>query len=198
MDDKKKKQAVQRNFIESLKDLSGNMIKTTRHDLVGGIVKTAGQQLFGLGSFNDPAEFGQAPMNQIENKEKFQWSNQEITSLRVQERMIFKQAEEEVRLQIEAIRLELIKLIKEAQKISEEVKVAAVQAPVEPGIYHVSFFEQLRNLIIFLRKNVCESRNWLATCNSRAKKRNFYWGQVKKSGTKFMLSQERYMSTQAG
>ena len=82
--------------------------------------------------------------------------------------------------------------------MSKEVEIAAMQAPVEPGVYHLNFLEKLRETIIFLSKSIKESFNWLAVCNSRAKKRSHYWSQVKKSGTKYMLSQERYMATQAG
>jgi hypothetical protein len=199
MNDKKKKQIVRKNFLESLKEIGGNVAKTTAKDVIAGVAKAAPRQILGgLPSQSPFGEFGQDQMPTPENKERFQWSRQEFTDIRIQERMIFKKAEQEVKLEIEAIRDELLKLVKSSQRLAKQVEIAAIQAPVAPGVYHVTFLEKLRGFIIFLRKNITESRNWLATCNAKAKKRNYYWNQFKKSGTKFMLSSERYMATQAG
>ncbi|MCJ7827918.1 DUF5660 domain-containing protein, partial [Patescibacteria group bacterium] len=122
----------------------------------------------------------------------------EYTNLLKQEQKLRRESQQEVTLQIQALRTELIELVKSVKNMSREVEVAAMQAPVEPGVYHLIFFEQLRETIVFLTKSLKESFNWLAVCNRRAKKRSHYWSQVQKSGTKFMLSQERYMATQAG
>jgi uncharacterized phage-associated protein len=80
----------------------------------------------------------------------------------------------------------------------QEVEKATKIEPVDPGLYHLNFFEKLKQTIITLRKKIEDSANWLALFNQRSKKKNYYWSQVRKSGTKFMLSQERYMATQAG
>jgi len=76
--------------------------------------------------------------------------------------------------------------------------VASKLEPVEPGVYHLNFFERPKQAIIIFRKKIEDSASWLALFNQRAKKRGYYWTQFKKSGTKFLLSQERYMATQAG
>jgi hypothetical protein len=74
-----------------------------------------------------------------------------------------------------------------------------MQAPVSPGIYHRHFFAQLKSFIQDIRRRVQDSKHWLAVANSRASKRQgFFWGQAQKSGTKFLLSQERYMATTTG
>lgn len=122
----------------------------------------------------------------------------EFWDLRHQEKLLFTRNERETRLQIEAIQEELKKLALSTKNLTKEVEIAVKQAPVEPGVYHLTFFENLRQLLVFFRKKVKESATWLAASNQRGKKRNFYWAQVKKSGTKFMLSQERYMATQSG
>jgi hypothetical protein len=78
--------------------------------------------------------------------------------------------------------------------------VAAMQAPVNPGIYHQNFFASLRTFISNMRLRIQESRNWLAASNARASKKgkSAYWTQAKQSGTKFTLSSERYMVTSTG
>lgn len=194
MDSKKKKQLVRKNFLESLKEIGGGVAKSASEDLVRGIPKTAARQILGGPSIGE-----QSPDNlPLDNKEKFQWSRQEFTNFRSQEHLLFKQAEEEVKVQIEAIRAELLKLIQSADELSQEVKIAITQEIVDPGTYHLTFLERIHGFIIFLRKNIAESRNWLALANQRSKKRGHYWQQFKKSGTKFLLSAERYMATQAG
>jgi hypothetical protein len=115
-----------------------------------------------------------------------------------QEKLVFSRKQEEIKAQITAIQEELKKLISEAAGLAKEVEVAVEQSVVNPGIYHLNYFDKLRQLLILLRKKVADSRTWMHTVNSRTKRRSYFWGQVQKSGTKFLLSQERYMSTQAG
>ena len=134
----------------------------------------------------------------IQKERFFRKAQGEFWDLRRQENLLFTRNERETRLQVEAIQEELKKLALSTKNLTKEVEIAAKQVPVEPGVYHLNFFEKLRQSLVFLRKKVEESATWLAAFNQRAKKRNYYWGQVKKSGTKFMLSQERYMSTQFG
>ncbi|HUW21775.1 MAG TPA: DUF5660 family protein [Candidatus Bathyarchaeia archaeon] len=201
MDDIKKKKIIKRNFLESLKDIGSGFGQSVKKDVLGGVTKNSFDQMFGRSpqsSFSGSESSSEKFASDFERKEKFKWSGQDFTNIRTQERVIFKKAEEEVKLQIQAIRSELIKLVQGTQELAKEVKIAAMQAPLEPGVYHLTFLEKLREFIIFMRKNISESRHWLALCNQKSKKRNYYWGQVRKSGTQFMLSQERYMSTQTG
>ena len=75
----------------------------------------------------------------------------------------------------------------------------AIEAEIEnPGTYHVNFFEKLKKFIIQLRKQVAESGNWLEISNQRKVAQRHYWGNVKKSGTKYMLSHDRSVATQPG
>lgn len=134
----------------------------------------------------------------IQKERLFRRVQGEFWDWRHQEKLLFTRNDQETKLQVEAIQEELKKLALSTKNLTKEVEIAAKQVPVEPGIYHLSFFEKLRQSLVFLRKKVEESATWLAAFNQKDKKRNYYWGQVKKSGTKFMLSQERYMSTQFG
>lgn len=114
------------------------------------------------------------------------------------ERLVFSEAEQQVKLQIRAIQEELKRLALSTKDLAKEVEIAAIQAPVDPGVYHLNFLEKIRRQIILFKKRIEESATWLGEFNHRAKKRGHYWTQFKKHGTKFLLSQERYMSTQAG
>lgn len=99
--------------------------------------------------------------------------------------------------QIEAIRQELKELAKSLKGLHQEVTNAVASEPVDPGIYHVNFYEQLRSFLAVLRQQIEDSRNWLAAFNTRKKKMG-YWGMYKKHGTTFGLSSERSLATSAG
>lgn len=142
---------------------------------------------------------GQAkPPEQISPEEVSRRYQEQFWRARRQEQLVFSRAQQETQLQIKAILEELKKLVDSTKNLTKEVEIAAEQVPVEPGVYHLTFFEKLRRAIILFKKRIEESATWLAEFNQKAKKRNYYWAQVRKSGTKFMLSAERYMSTSAG
>jgi hypothetical protein len=103
----------------------------------------------------------------------------------------------ETKQQIEAIRVELKALAQSLKGLHQEVLTAVETAPVDPGIYHLNFFEQLRSFLKVLRTQIEDSRSWLSSSNSRKKKMG-YWGMYKKHGTSFGLSQERSLATSAG
>ena len=116
---------------------------------------------------------------------------------RRQDFLVFSQKEQQRYREIEALQQQLIELLKDTQGLSQEVDVAIKQQLVDPGTYHVNFFHRLRQFIQLLRKKIQDSHTWLIVFNHRASQKG-YWGQVQTSGTKFMLSHERYMVTQTG
>jgi hypothetical protein len=107
------------------------------------------------------------------------------------------QIEQETRQQLQAVRAELASLAKSLKNLHQEVQTAIAQEPVDPGIYHLNFYEQLRSFMQVLRQQIEDSRTWLSTFNSRKKKLG-YWGMYKKHGTTFGLSNERSLATAAG
>lgn len=128
---------------------------------------------------------------------------------RQQERMIARQHEEEerarlenkhdaVKKEIESLRESILKIAKSAGNVSHEIEKAAFETPVAPGTYHLSFFKKLQSTLELVKKSLDDSASWLHTMNERNKKTPFFWAQVKKSGTKYMLSSERYMQMSAG
>jgi len=198
----KKKLANSNNFLEALRDLGGGIADSTIHELGEGVAKSAVDQLTGRprsGVLKPDQTLRIEEIAQEERRERKAFDFQrEFLDLGREEKLIWSRAEQETKLQIAAILEELKKLASSTMQLGKEVEIAAKQVPVEPGIYHVSFFERLRQAIILFKKRIDESATWLAAFNRRAKRRSYYWAQVKKSGTKFMLSPDRYMATQAG
>jgi len=135
--------------------------------------------------------------NQLRLQERFFWQRkQELNPS--PEKIVFTKAEQELKVQISLIQTEIKKLILSTKNLVEETKITVEQFPSNPGVYHLNFLEKVKKAIILLKKRVDESATWLHEFSQRSKRRSYYWAQVKKSGSKFMLSQERYMSTQAG
>ena len=62
----------------------------------------------------------------------------------------------------------------------------------------ISFLENLLKTLRVFREKIENSQVWLAASSQRQSRRNFFWGQVKKSGSKFLLSSDRTPATQTG
>ncbi len=105
--------------------------------------------------------------------------------------------EMETRQQLEMIRAELKSLMASLKNLNKEVQNAVTQEVVNPGVYHLNFYDQLRTFIRVLRQQIEDSGAWLASFNTRKKKMG-YWGMYKKHGTTFGLSNERSLATSAG
>ncbi len=192
------------NFLEAFRELSRETISEAKTQITK-IVASDIPQSFGLGSssgtlspnesfsMDDLRKAEQSGQQKAENK-----FDRELQQMRAEERSRLLRQESANKEQLKALQAELKQLVKSAGELSSEVQVATMQATVNPGVYHKNFFAHLRSVIAALRHKVESSKNWLATSNSRAKKQSYFWGSVKKSGTSFLLSSERYMVTSTG
>lgn len=205
-DPKKKgpKNQYNNNFLEALRDLGSGFADSAVKDLGGGLAKDAFGQLTGRqnsGDLKPNQDFDLTKARETQQRKVESQSRefyQDYLDIRRQEKLVYSRVEQETKLQIAAILEELKKIALSTKNLAQEVETAAAQVPVDPGSYHLTFFEKLRETLILLRKRLDDSATWLAAFSQRSKRRNHYWGQFKKSGSKFLLSQERYMSTQAG
>lgn len=146
----------------------------------------------------------------ISDSEEYEVQHQEDEKRREQERLLalqreeqdrarFKARQEEVKKEIEALREAILKLAKSVQNFGLEFEKAAFTAPANPGAYHVSFFEKLKDTLELVKKRLDDSSSWLHTMNQRSKRKTpYFWAQVQKSGSKYMFSSERYMQMSAG
>lgn len=190
------------SFIENLKNLGGGIADSAVNDFGKGVASGIGK------SFIDPffggytgGEALDRPWNPTEAERKERRPQYPTYDERYrQETTLFREQDREVVRQIEIIRAELKKLMKEigdlGSAIQEAEKAVAVEI-VSPGKYHISFFERLRRIISLFRKQIAESRTWLSMSQGKKKQRG-YWRMYKKHGTTFGLSQERVVATQTG
>jgi len=114
------------------------------------------------------------------------------------EKLLRKRERQGIKIRIQALREEIIKIGQSAQELKKEAAITVIQEIPNPGEYHLNFLESLLQFLVSLRKKIEESNTWLSAFNQRSKKRNYFWGQVKKSGAKFLLSSDRTPATQMG
>jgi hypothetical protein len=181
------------SILEALRDLSGGVGKTVTKDVAGKVATDALASLFG-----SPIKQGEMKQNEsvdfpVERQPRPQMYRPEV---RPAQKVIFHE-DAQIKQQLDAVRAELAALAKSVRALSSEIHKAVVETPVDPGVYHVNFYEKLRAVLQVLREQVDDSRSWLTMHQSRKKKMG-YWGMFKKHGTTFGLSNERSIATSAG
>lgn len=180
-DNNKPKKLQPNSFLEMLKDKGNN---SNQNDKVNN---------------NFPADFSEFLKQRelrIRQQEQIMAQNQ-----RREEQVLFHRKNEETKTQIEQIKAEIKQIIVTTGELSAELletEKTISTTIVETGDYHVSFFQRIKKFIAITRKNLSESQQWLEIFNQRSKTKSYYWSQVKKSGTSFMLSSERTVVTQTG
>lgn len=200
------KQLRRANVLESLKDIGGSTGKTIKEDLVKPGSEEFFKQLFGA---PEPKKYSGdiQPGETVELREIFAGKQEQISKQKGQislerrlleeEKILVEKKTGELRLQLHAISQEVYQLAKSTQGLAEEVKVAAMQVPVEPGEYHVVFFEKLLDFIKGFRKKIEDAGLWLHATNKRAERKN-YWAMYKKKGSSFLLAPDHYLQRSAG
>ena len=196
------------NVLESLKGIGGGVKSSVQEDLLKKMPGDVFEQLFGpqLGigkNYSGEIAAGES----IEINDIFSGRVEENENLkkrlsfgrRLKEEELTQKDEKinQLRVQLQAVMQETVTLVQVTQNLAEETQIAAMQAPVEPGIYHLFFFEKLLEFIQSFRKKVEEASSWLHSVNTRAQKKN-YWNRYKKHGSKFLLSGEHYLTRSAG
>ncbi len=113
--------------------------------------------------------------------------------------------EQKTKQEIQEVILELKSLASSTKQLEKEIVEATGQTLVSPGKYHKSFFNWVLSVVRDARQKIDNASVWLTTMNGKQKqgmaskkKKPNYWDMAKKHGTKFSLSGERAIATQAG
>lgn len=203
---KQRKQFVKTNVLEALKEV-GNSTARQGTDLLKGMPKDFMQQLMGMqrpqrkfeGEIN-PGEslaVGDVLSGKREKEEKLQKQLGFERTLRQEESALVESKSRDLRLQLQAVMAEVQKMAASTAQIAPQIEIATMQAPVNPGIYHIIFFEKLLEFIKSFRKKIDNASVWLQGANKRAQKKN-YWSQYKKLGSSFLLNADHYNQRSAG
>ena len=196
----------QQNVLESLKDIGAGTTKSIKKDLLGESSQDFIREL--LGARVEKKYSGElVPGEDLEIGEVFSGKKAENEKLRGQIALERKFLEEEKRrveekgnelkLQLHALMQEVYELAKTTQGLGEQVEVATMQAPANPGVYHLIFFEKLLEFVKSFRKKIENASIWLHSSNKRAEKKN-YWAMYKKKGSSFLLAPDHYLQRSAG
>lgn len=175
----KKSQPKFQNFLEAFKDANSGTKPAAKAD--------QSQENFDFESF----------LNQQEARVRQQERNR-FDQIRHEEQVIYSRDQQQEKLEIQSLQIEIKKLAKEVGGVMIEAEKTAFQMVVSPGKYHKNFFKRLISLLEIARKSVHEGRTCLQITNVRNQAKSMYWNSVKKSGTSFMLSSDRTVATQAG
>ena len=179
------------NVLETVRSIGGNVGKTLQQDVVQQMGNDMLRDIFGT---QQPKELHQNESIAVQPEQRAPQltSNSELMKPFIQKDI------QETKTQLESIRKELQMLSKSIKGFHQEVEKAIMEMPVNPGVYHINFFEQLRSFLQSLRETLDNSSTWLAAFSANSKKKKGYWGKYKKHGTTFGLSSERTASTQSG
>jgi len=199
----KKERSVQ-NILETLKDIGTSSADALTKDVLRP--EDFLEQIIGFPQ-KDNFSGDIAPGEQVEMEDVFSGKRDEDEATRSQlnlerqllnqERAMIEKKTNELKIQLQAIMEEVVALSQSTSTLAKEVQIAAMQAPIEPGVYHVIFFEKLLEFIKSFRKKVDEAAVWLYSTNKRAEKKN-YWSMYKKKGSSFLLSPDHYLQRSAG
>lgn len=206
---KSKAQAAVRrtNVLESLKDIGSSVTSSLNTDLLGGVSKDLLEQILNRQNQNKKASGDIRAGESLEFSDLLSGKHEENLKLKnqiaferrlmVEEKEVSQKKTNELKVQLQALMQEVQYLAKTTQGLGEKVEVAAMQAPAQPGIYHLIFFEKIIQFIRNFRKNINSASAWLGASNKRAEKKN-YWAMYKKRGSSFLLSGESYSQRSAG
>lgn len=195
---KKLPQLTSDSLFEQLRSLSAGAKSSVKNDVVKGGAQAAWKQFWGAETDSYSSETGASfekmtPPEEVERKGALKRGAYETR----QEFTVFTMEQRQTMQEVQAIRAELLAIIKTMKDVDREVEKAIMEVPVKPGVYHVAYLERIRRVLKLIREKLEDSSLWLKMSNSKKKARG-YWGMYKKKGTSFGLSGERTVATQTG
>jgi len=207
-DQKKKNQTVstRQNVLESLKDLGGGTAVQTK-DFIKDSSQDFFKELLGLSKTKVKRSGELTPGESLHIGDIFSGKDEEKTKLKKQlnlerhllneEKLSLDEKKSALRLELQAIMQEIQKVSESTDNLAEATQISMLSAPIEPGIYHIHFFESILEFLQSFRKKIDLAATWLQSSNKRAEKKN-YWNTFKKKGSSFLLSPDHYLSRSAG
>jgi|SRR3989344_1499425 len=210
----KNKQSINKNTLESLVNIGGGVMGSFAQDVVKDSFTGFFDQILKGGSEEqknkqdakgDLVEGQELELSTTSSKSLEKPSRPDIEpgidyrrEILHAEKKVQQENTQELSVKIQEIIIELKQLMNVSQELKVEFKeIASEQKIVNPGKYHVSFFEWVLLLVRQARMKVEDSSAWLGAFKSKKAKKQ-YWSMFKKHGTTFGLSNERVVSTQTG
>lgn len=201
-------------FARALQEIGGTTVKQAAA-LPGQMVGDAFESIFGGGNAipessnsldqqqNQLNPFAQALEKSMTPEQRAEVELEKQRAVRHKETQlteVFNFREQKDKETIKQLQLQLQALAREIKQLDQSTHTAIYAEVVNPGTYHVNFFQQLLKFVVMLRKQVAEANTWIENFNARSKKKGAFWGQVysKKGGTAYMMSQEHQVARNVG
>ena len=206
-DKKKQQQRTKQNVLESLKELGSGMGDTLRNDVFKRTSEDFLKELLGITRAESKKsgelvqgqslQMSEAMAGKVEENKKLRAQISLERTMSAEAQRLSQEKSNDLKVQLQALTNEVQKVAVSTGVFAEQVQVAMIQAPANPGIYHIVFFEKVLNFLQSFRKKVNEASVWLSSSNKRAEKKN-YWNMYKKKGSSFLLSPDHYLQRSAG
>jgi len=204
---KKQKQIRTKNVLESINEIGSQTVKTATNEmkltsdeffrqLLGQQEKLQKKRSGDL-TPGESINVSEIMSGKVEEKQKFDEQIFFERRLFTEEKQETQRKIQELRLRLQAVSTEAMKLASSTANLSQEVKSTIMQNPVNASEYQINFFENIIKLISNFRKKIDSAVIWMQGSCKRAEKKNF-WTQYKKKGTSFLLSGESYSQRSAG
>ncbi len=202
-------------FARALQEIGGSTVSQAKA-IPGEMINDAMTAIFGGGTASTATSNEQKPNSQATNpfakaleqnslleKERTDMDLEKARAVRHKEMQmteVFNLREAKDKELIKQLQEQLRALVKEVKTLDASVQTAIHSDVVDPGTYHVHFFQQLLNFVVLMRKRVHEANTWIENFNSRSKKQGHFWSQVasKKGGTAYLMSQEHQVARNVG
>ncbi len=203
---KTRRQIRNQNVLEAVRDIGSSTVDQAKNELLKKSAMEFMNQVMGRmpkKHFSGEIERGKdVVVNDIktgkqEQTDKLKKQLGFERQIRQEEKTILEKQNNNLRLELQAITTEISKIAHSTPQLARQVEIATIQAPVNPGVYHLVFFERILEFVRSFRKNIESANAWLGAANKRAQKKTF-WGQYKKHGGKRLLSSEDYLQRSAG
>lgn len=204
---KKQQQRTKQNVLESLKELGGGMGDTLKNDVFKRTSEDFLKELLGITRAESKKsgelvqgqslQMSEAMAGKVEENKKLRAQISLERAMSADAQRLSQEKSNDLKVQLQALTNEVQKVAVSTGVLAEQVQVAMIQAPANPGIYHIIFFEKVLNFLQSFRKKINEASVWLSSSNKRAEKKN-YWNMYKKKGSSFLLSPDHYLQRSAG
>lgn len=211
-----KKQYINDNTIESL-SLRGAVAQSFNQDLIKSGFGDAKEQILGKTNYEQnrlqktSGDLTEGQELILSGSKIHQETNEELDkSLNIEpginyteqilqgDRIIMRKDTKQIEGKMEDILVELKRLTDASEELKVEFREVSIeQRMVNPGKYHLNFFEWILSTIRLARMKIEDSGAWLSAFQNKKSKRQ-YWAMFKKHGTTFGLSNERVVATQTG
>ncbi|GDX62154.1 hypothetical protein LBMAG33_4640 [Candidatus Levyibacteriota bacterium] len=209
----KKTQLIDTNPIEAFRNMGNDVGDSILHDFGEKSINELWNQLLSNDKNNYKSRSGDLTMGEEINLSEKKEEKKPYIEGGIDYRQEIIHGEKRIEIkenqiissQIEQIMNEINQLMIASSELRVIFKdVSTHQKVTKTGIYHLSFFSFVLNVIKQTRKKVENSATWLKNVKNKngkqkeKKQQNQYWEQFAEKGTSFALSSERNVATQVG